>query len=64
MNSALHEALQKLVHWVQLDLLPLWRRRGVDAQYGCAYSFLDAQGNPDLQASISVVAQAQLSYMQ
>lgn len=63
MNRALSEALEQLVTWVRLDMLPLWRQKGVQVSEGWAYSCLDTNGNPDQQSAISIAAQAQVAYV-
>lgn len=60
---ALNEALEKLVAWVQCDLLPLWCNQSSVMAEGWVAGSLDRRGEADISDPIFLSSQAQIAYV-
>jgi len=63
MRPALIKALEKLVTWVQRDLLPIWGHQRSLMPEGCVGAGLDRQGMIDDSSPVLLSSQAEIAYM-
>ena len=54
--------LGEVSHHLHHELLPFWRQRGVDEQYGGFLTYLDRNGNPTGEGDKTLVCQARMIY--